>query len=68
MRYKFKEKSKKIISLVLASILFSSSLPQTNFTGVLEVFASPTQGIGVATGPTQPGPGAGGKSYGNNIQ
>ena len=60
MRYKFKEKSKKIISLILASILFSSALPQTNFTGVLEAFASPTQGIGVATGPTQPGPGAGG--------
>lgn len=60
MRYTIKQSLKRFAAASLAVVLCMSAVPPNDFTGVLEVFAYTASGLGTATGPTQPGPGAGG--------
>ena len=60
MRFSIRQKFKKCTASVVAAVLFVSVLPPNDYISIFESFAATSGSAGVATGPTQPGPGAGG--------
>lgn len=60
MRKSIRQKAKRGISLILAVMALTSIDLPINYNGLIESLAYSSSGLGTATGPSQPGPGAGG--------